>query len=92
MIDITRQRIRHDDIETSTALQILSTAFNAASKEDQAYGDIQIILSYLEILKKFYKEYTPWNSLNIHPNSPVTATNMRAESVFAVFKIREVRN
>jgi hypothetical protein len=59
MIDVTRHRIRNDDLETSTALQILSTAYNAASKEDQDYGNKQIILSYLEMLKNFYKEYRP---------------------------------
>ena len=92
MLDITRQRIMNNDIETSTALQILTTAYNAASKEEQDYGDKEVILSYIEILKKFEKEFIPWNSLNLHPDSPVTATNMGAESVFAVFKICEARN
>ena len=92
MLERTRQRIRTDVIETSNALDNLLTAFNSASMEDQSYGDKEVILSYSEMMKKFEKEFTSWNDLKLHAESPVTATNMGAESVFAIFKIREVRN
>ena len=92
MLEKTRQRIRTDVIETLNALDNLLTSFNTVSLEDQSYGDKEVILSYSEMMKKFEKKFTSWNDLKLHADSQVTATNMGAESVFAIFKIREVRN
>jgi hypothetical protein len=89
MLDLVGQRIKDEDIETSTALYKLTVAFKAASRYEQSYGDEQVILSYREMMKKFDKEFTVWNSLELSSSSRVTATNMGAESVFSIFKTRE---
>ena len=89
MMDLAGQRIKNDDIETSTALYKLEIEFSWASRNDQKYGDEQVIMSYQEMLKKLNKEFTAWDELNLPDDRPVTATNMGAESVFSIFKTRE---
>ena len=89
MLNIVGQRIKDNDIESSTALYKLTEAFKAASRADRAYGDSEVIQSYCEMIKKFHKEYSAWDALDLPRSHQVTATNMGAESVFSIFKMRE---